>query len=253
MIRYKDHRIPNGRTQLLNCLRVDESSKVWAWAESGTNKNPLVVSKGSTWYVGRLDFWRGHYPVVADLLHDFLNVEHESQQQAFVRIEDGGYATDLESFEIHKLQLVYNTNGKNIVLVSGIGSPFSGYQYILFDELDNKWISFHNWGTPQVLDINDDSINEVLLQFHGMHLNTPDLYIFSFQNGRLMIADVNFGVYRNAKLDESKSKIASAYIKGQDGNVLVEISDLMGNGASVLYHLEYDELNSTVLRLIRET
>jgi hypothetical protein len=163
-----------------------------------------------------------------------------------------GYAHDLESVEIYELQLVYNTDGKNLVLVSGIGSSILGYQYIIFDESNNKWTSFHNWGTPQAIDINHDGIKEVFLQFHGMHLHTPDLNIFSFQDGRFRVVDINSEVYRDVKLDLTNSKIGSTYIKEQDNKALVEISDLMGNEAPFLYHLEFDEMNSSLLRLRKE-
>lgn len=166
-----------------------------------------------------------------------------------------GYATDLEAIEIHKLQLVYNSNGKNIILVSGIGAPVSGYRYILFDESSNKWSSFDIWGTPKVFDLNKDGFKEVLFQFAGLHLNTPDLYIFNFNDGRFMIADINAQVYRNAKLDMSKSRISSKYVREQDDKVLVEISDVMGNEAEApvfIYHLECDEQDSSLLRLIKE-
>jgi hypothetical protein len=60
-----------------------------------------------------------------------------------------------------------------------------------------------------------------------MHLNTPDLNLLSFQDGCLMIADINNNVYSNAQLDTTKNKIESTYTKDQDDKVLVKISDLI--------------------------
>jgi hypothetical protein len=166
-------------------------------------------------------------------------------------LNDIMYATDLDSLEIYRLQLVYNTKGKNIVLLAGIGSPYLGYMYLLYDGSKSDWFSFHNWGTPEVFDINQDGTNEVFLQFQGMHLNTPDLNIFSFQNGHLMITDINNNVYSNVQLDTTKSKIKSTYTKDSDNKVLVKISDLMSNEGSYLYHLEWDKQNPYLLQLKR--
>lgn len=162
------------------------------------------------------------------------------------------YASDIDLVKVDRLQLVYNINGKKIILVSGIGSPNLGYQYIFFDEQSNVWNSFHNWGTPKVIDLDQNGIKEVLLQFQGLHNNAPDLNILSLQNGSFMITDINDELYQNIKLDAVKSKISSTFIKEQNDKTMIQISDLMGKEAPTLYSLEYDEQNSSLLELRKE-
>lgn len=216
--------------------------------------NLTLFNKVKTVQLGKADGEQINITLYSDNDNNIHGVfKHKGKEYILKYI---GYATDLDTdhaVEIHEVQLTYNTKGKDIILVAYAGSPILGYQYVIFDESDNKWVTYHSWGTPQVIDINHDGIKEVFMQFHGMHLDAPDLNILSFQDGHIMVADINAGVYKDGKLDESKSKIASKYIREQDGKTLVEISDLMGNESPFLYHLESDQQNPSLLRLRKVT
>lgn len=168
------------------------------------------------------------------------------------KLDNLGYATDLDLLEIHQLKLIYNSEEKNIALVSSIGSSILGYTYLLYDESSESWFSFHNWGTPEIVDINQDGVKEVLLKFSGLHNNRSDLNMLSLRDGRLMTVDINSEVYTSAKLDENKVWLASKYIKKQGNKYLVQISVLNGNEALYLYNLEYDEQNPYLLQLRKE-
>ncbi len=87
-VEYLGRAVPVKYRQMMNSLRVGPDTKVWAWAKAGNTRTPFVVSKGSFWYVARMDFWKPYYYVIADILHDFLGADHETRARAFVRIED---------------------------------------------------------------------------------------------------------------------------------------------------------------------
>lgn len=157
-----------------------------------------------------------------------------------------GYAHDINSIEIHKLQLKFKFNGGIIDLVSCIGSSTLGYTYVIFNEASNSWFSFHNWGKPQVIDVNQDGIKEVILQFGGMHLNAPELNILSFQKGSFMLADINDEVDR---LDTNITKVSSSFLKEVDNKVIVEIYDERSNEAPVLYYLDYGSNNCSLKQI----
>jgi hypothetical protein len=56
---------------------------------------------------------------------------------------------------------------------------------LVYDLNNEEWLEFENWGAPQVIDLDSDGQKEFLIQFHGLHLHTPDVNIYRWHNGRL--------------------------------------------------------------------
>lgn len=66
---------------------------------TGTGRRaPYVISGANLWYVGDIPFSyaseEDRYLAVADLLHDFLGIDHAEQHRALVRFEDVNSTTD---------------------------------------------------------------------------------------------------------------------------------------------------------------
>lgn len=154
-----------------------------------------------------------------------------------------GYSHDINSVEAFNLQLKYKNAENNTYLLSAVGSQILGYQYIFFDETNNRWLSYRNWGIPKVFDMNKDGTNEVLMQFKGMHNNAPDGNILAFSKGRFTLSSINAAVYKNSKISKETNKIGTTF-KETDGEFFVEVDIYGNNNISSLYSLEYDRLVS---------
>ncbi len=52
--------------------------------------------------------------------------------------------------------------------------------HLLFDREEQRWKAFEDWGIPYVKDLDRDGMSEILVQFEGLHLNGPNVNVYSF-------------------------------------------------------------------------
>jgi hypothetical protein len=124
--------------------------------------------------------------------------------------------------EINFLKQNYSLNNETIHLIGSIGTSARGYQYIIYNEVTNKWFIFFNWGIPEVFDINHDGINEVLLQFQGMHLNPPNVNVLQVGENSFEIASIDRSLQNLIDDILLPVKISSTY-KKQGNHILFDI------------------------------
>ncbi len=160
-----------------------------------------------------------------------------------------GYAQDIDSIVVYELQLDYLYNGESMRIVSCIGSSIVGYTYLVYDEANDKWLSFHNWGTPQAIDINQDGVKEVVLQFAGLHLNTPNVNILSFKNRDFILTDVNEEVSKMVTFDANIYKISSILTNETNDKPIIQITDNRSEEDPGLYCLVCDQDNYILNRI----
>jgi hypothetical protein len=115
----------------------------------------------------------------------------------------------------------------SIYLIGAVGSPALGYQYVFYNEKNNEWFTYHNWGSPIVKDINSDGNKEVFMQFQGKGNNFPDINIIKWDSGWFQISRINDAFYKAMEIDLSVSRLSSTV---EPQNAVLHV-DFIGNGA----------------------
>ncbi len=89
----------------LGTIIIENPAKLRTWVSITNQKtaeqNPYIVQSDNFWYVGDIPFSfmgpRDRYLVLADMLHDMLDVAHEESHHALVRLEDVNAKTPTKS------------------------------------------------------------------------------------------------------------------------------------------------------------
>jgi len=53
--------------------------------------------------------------------------------------------------------------------------------YFYFDAAQERWFVFEEWGYPATADLDNDGAEELVIQFPGMHLSSPDVTVVRWQ------------------------------------------------------------------------
>jgi hypothetical protein len=73
-------------------------------------------------------------------------------------------------------------------LLGGLEKDANGpgsVDYIMYDVKKKTWMIFSDWGKPQFVDLDSDGVEEFVIQFEGLHLQWPDVSIYTWNNGYL--------------------------------------------------------------------
>lgn len=67
-------------------------------------------------------------------------------------------------------------------------------KYVVYDTENAVLLDFDAWGTPDFIDLNNDTYEEFVIQFHGLHNNLPDIAFIDFIDYELKIS---YSVFEN--------------------------------------------------------
>jgi hypothetical protein len=107
--------------------------------------------------------------------------------------------------------------------------------------LMKQWFFYHNWGIPNTVDINNDGISDIIMQFKGLHNNAPDVNLLIFNKRKFMICGINAAIYELTEINKSTTTVSSLF-REQDGEFLFDI-ELYGDERKIKsYYLKNDSL-----------
>jgi beta propeller repeat protein len=162
-------------------------------------------------------------PIVIDLYSD--SEDKSGNFTGLLKFKDDlqfikpiGYNHDLDSIETYVIQEKYN----ELYLIGAIGSRALGYQYVFYNEKNKIWLTYHNWGSPKMLDMNNDGISEVWMNFLGKGLSYSDVTIMSWKPGGFYIAQINDNLSEVMELG-LQSRLDSTIVANEDTVLDIEI------------------------------
>jgi len=83
---------------------------------------------------------------------------------------------------------------KQYVLIGSL-APFGNGPgrmiYIVYDSVNDTFLTFDAWGVPGFIDLDGDGVDEFVIEFQGTGMNLPDLTIIRFNKG---IIEVNYSI-----------------------------------------------------------
>lgn len=130
--------------------------------------------------------------VVLDIYKDANNGNNFSSNiHGMIRFKNSFYNLQDELMEIPTVEnsslfLLNQQFSDQFILLGGVELFSNGpglNAYIAYDVLNDKWFTFENWGKPQIVDLDSDGEKELVIQFEGLHLNFPDLSIYTWSKG----------------------------------------------------------------------
>jgi hypothetical protein len=96
-----------------------------------------------------------------------------------------------EHSTMYLLQRTFLDHDHQLVLLGGIELFANGpgrVAYIIYDSMKNKWFTFEDWGKPRFVDLDSDGIDEFVIQFEGLHLQFPDVTVYTWNKGIIEVS-----------------------------------------------------------------
>ena len=158
-------------------------------------------------------------------------------------IKDLGYAHDLNSIETYIIQEHYKTDNEYIIFVGGIGNKKTfSLKYLFFNVLTDEWMVYQNWGIPKVVDLNQDGVKEIIVQFDGLHAHLPNINILKRKDGKFEVADIQSSILEHMDPTPPSIKLEAAYQHAEHQH-WVDVSIFgLGNLKTGRYLLKINEL-----------
>jgi hypothetical protein len=120
------------------------------------------------------------------------------------------------------------------VLLGGIELFANGpgrVAYIMYDSMKNKWFTFEDWGKPRFVDLDSDGVDEFVIQHEGLHLQPPDITIYTWNKG---IIDVSTSI----KAAVLGSNVGNYAILGDDKKISIGKNNAEKPEAQYIYDKE---------------
>jgi hypothetical protein len=164
-------------------------------------------------------------------------------KHAFIQFKNKNYpipnliSTDLsetpmaEHSTMFLLQHNFSYQDNQLVLLGGIELEANGpglVAYIMYDIVKNKWFTFKDWGKPRFIDLDSDGVDEFVIQFEGLHLQYPDVTVYTWNKG---IIEVSNSI-QTAVLGSSAGNYA---ILGDDKKITIGDNRTDEPGAQYIY------------------
>lgn len=102
--------------------------------------------------------------------------------------------------------------------------------YIIYDAVNDKLMSFDDWGTPSFIDLDDDGNEEFVIQFEGLHLHWPDISIIISKDNKLMISTSVFSSFEKTEGDFAQLIIS------ENSHPVVSLSNAQREDATFHYY-----------------
>jgi hypothetical protein len=155
-------------------------------------------------------------------------------------------AYTMDDFESWIFQKEYPKNASTIYLQGAFGSAASGIFYVFYDKESQKWFSYQEFGSPTVIDLDHDGIDEIVIEFMGKPLNPTDVKILKWNR-----IDLNFGItsvsqtIANEVSFQPMQHVLSVTKKISNHQTVFNVdfsSRINGTGSSAIYGYEKGQL-----------
>jgi hypothetical protein len=164
-------------------------------------------------------------------------------KHAIIRFQNKNYpipnliSTDLsetpmaEHSTMFLLQHTFSYHDNQLVLLGGIELEANGpgrVAYIMYDIVKNIWVTFEDWGKPSFVDLDSDGVDEFVIQFEGLHLNFPDVTVYTWNRGIIEVSN-------SIKTAVLGSKMSNYAILGNDKKISIGDNSIDEPGAQYIY------------------
>jgi hypothetical protein len=156
--------------------------------KQGTPKKGWIQVK--TIEIGKLDAGRV-------LVHFYVESDNENSVYAFVEhvgklyeLGDVAYSYGLDDVLVQRVNQSFNDGEKNINIIAGLGTAFTYWDILAFDQKNGRWLTFEVMGRPEMVDLDHDGRKELVAIFEGAHLNYPDVAIARLNKGMLELSEI---------------------------------------------------------------
>ncbi|GMK37017.1 hypothetical protein PCCS19_00700 [Paenibacillus sp. CCS19] len=111
---------------------------------------------------------------------------------------------------------------------SGVNGP-GLMTYYVYDAALDRWYGFNYWGLPSVNDLDEDGSEELLMQFQGLHNNTPDVSFGRWVGSMLEISATVKNLLGLPSPYWSADTVENGYVRvtmevGEEGRQVVQAS-----------------------------
>ncbi len=135
------------------------------------------------------------------------------QKQSIIFYELGFH---LEDIETHMIGMTLAAKDSKLMLLGGIGSPHTGFEYITYDLRSQTWSSFHSFGVPLLTGSSGDDSSEIVLQSPAVHLTWEDVEILRWTGDRFELASVNDAMDNSLQVKQADTvRLSSVYLADQ--------------------------------------
>jgi len=110
------------------------------------------------------------YLIPAELSNSLLEEENEFNRDRLRVLQYDFPAADGPFHILGAIELFANGPGK--------------MTYLLFEREEGKWKGFEEWGIPYVHDLDGDNLEELIVEFPGLHLSPPNVALFTYSEGK---------------------------------------------------------------------
>jgi hypothetical protein len=137
--------------------------------------------------------------VVLDIYQESANNNSIPVLHAFVRVQNQKiyYSIQKELMETPQVDnktmyLFQHKFSDPFIFLGGIQLYSNGpgyFAYIVYDTVNDQWFTFEDWGKPQFVDLDSNGQEEFVIQFEGLHLNLPDLTVYTYNQGAIEVSE----------------------------------------------------------------
>src|SRR5690606_7363263 len=111
--------------------------------------------------------------------------------------------------------------GMDVILQGAVALTANGpgrMGYLYYDQLQDNWSMFIDWGMPVITDLDEDGQRELVIQFQGLHLSWPDVAIYRWHEGTFEASDS-----LKVQLDIPSMSFNEAVLIEQDKQIMINM------------------------------
>lgn len=119
------------------------------------------------------------------------SIQYEGKEYDLDYLAISDTTEDIRKFLVNT---TYSLDDGIIHFIGAVGSFSLGYEYIFFDTRSKTFNGIHSTGYPNVKDLNNDGLEEIVVQSEGKGLTPADVQIFKFNGIGLEKASINAAI-----------------------------------------------------------
>ncbi|MFM1654130.1 hypothetical protein ACI7RC_18820 [Brevibacillus sp. B_LB10_24] len=132
------------------------------------------------------------------------------QKQSIIFYELGFH---LEDIETHMIGQTFAAKDGKRILLGGVGSTHTGFEYIMYDLSSRAWSSFHSFGVPLLTGGSGKDSAEIILQSPAVHLTWENVEILRWKSDRFELASVNDSMENSLRAKQADTvRLSSVYL-----------------------------------------
>lgn len=205
-------------------------------------------------YIGTGDFYElmgqpllidYYFETESSMLSGVLNYKGKKYQLGELALNK-----DYEAVRAINMMDSYEVSFGEFYFVGAIGTDDTGYQYLFYNTNTQTFSQFHNWGTPQIYDIEMDEKFEIITQFEGKALHGANVEIVRFHENGFEVASVNLSLIPEI-LDEEKNYMLSSRFS-DNGTIGVSLNNEAGEQNSIYNFTSVNEMDNILSDMSEE-